>query len=197
MVAFRPHLTMRMRAAGAHHGAAVLEDRHGIDLRQLSETRELLDPDIDDPPHGAPRHVAQGVIVRRGVADDAANSGFALGSQQRPRELTSRNVGAKSGKIIVEYEGRFIRGIDHAARGPQVAGAQETCGIMGRRSRIRDLRLPLPGPGGTMRGNQHPLIVERIVAAMDVPLQSPVAIHGRLAHEPTSTREAPSAVAHT
>ena len=58
-----PNLTVRMRIAGAHHGAAVLENLYVVDEVAASEIGELLAPHFDDCDDFFLVHARKGQIV--------------------------------------------------------------------------------------------------------------------------------------
>ena len=78
-----PDLAVRMGIAGAHHGAAVLEDLDVIKLGLAAEFGVLLGPGIDDEADSGEFHARDGEAVVGMKTEDAASSALLLGVEQR------------------------------------------------------------------------------------------------------------------
>src|SRR5882724_4844914 len=160
-----PDLAVRMRITGTHHGAAILEDLHVIDLRQLPQLPELGGPGMDHVFNVRRRHSGKGKVVARGKADYPAQAGFAFRDQQSPVfdvEAVVANRGFEGGKVIVENEGAGVARIEHPAD-PRIARAKVAGGIIFGLGLTRYfLELPLPRPARAMWRYQHPLVGKRV-----------------------------------
>ena len=86
-----PDLAVGMGIAGAHHGAAVLEDLHMVDIRQFAQRGRLAGPRIHHGGDFRHVHARQRQRVVGMEAEHAATPAFRLGDQQR------RGVGLPSG----------------------------------------------------------------------------------------------------
>ena len=164
---------MRMRIAGAHHGAAIFENLDVIDIFQFAQLPELFYPCADDELNFVQPHSGECEIVTRRKTNHAANSRFRFGDEQphvvdcveteRARFEVSRRR-----SFIVEDERGGVHGVSNSAR-PQVAGAKIAARIV---SRLRDARkfrdFPLPGTRRAMRRDQYPLVGQRIQPAMRI-----------------------------
>ena len=104
-----PYLTMRVRIAGAHHRAAVLEDLHIVEFRLAAELGVLLDPGIDDEADGGEFHARDGEAVVGMEAEDAAPASLLFRVEKR-RGVGGRcgRVGQEGGVVVVENEYAFI-----------------------------------------------------------------------------------------
>src|SRR5256885_607713 len=71
-----PYLAMRMRIAGSHHGAAILEDLYVLDPLHRAEFGVLVGPDINYPAYIANLHCCESQIVAGREAHHAANPRF-------------------------------------------------------------------------------------------------------------------------
>ena len=71
-----------MRIAGAHHGAAVLEDLHVTDVVEASQFAKLPHPGVNDNLDCLGRHGCERQVVARGKANHSAKARFGLGHQQ-------------------------------------------------------------------------------------------------------------------
>ena len=69
---------MRVRVAGAHHGAAVLENLHPADRLDAAEFSALLDPNTHHPLDLFHRHAGERQIVARRKADHPAEAALGL-----------------------------------------------------------------------------------------------------------------------
>ena len=98
-----------MGIAGAHHGAAVFEDLHVVELGLAAELSVLLGPGIDDEADGGEFHARDGEAVVGMKAEDAAASALLLSVEQR-RGVGGRSgrVGQQGGVVVVENEYAFI-----------------------------------------------------------------------------------------
>ena len=162
-----PNLTVRMRIAGAHHGAAVLENLYVVDEVAASEIGELLAPHFDDCDDFFLVHARKGQIVAGGKASDAADAWFRLRNKQLALlSVCFYRVGTKRRVIVVEDEDGGIRRIAFAA-GTSIARTKITVWIVSRLgARECGFDLTLPGALRAMRGHQDPLAGEDIQAAM-------------------------------
>lgn len=162
-----PNLTVRMRIAGAHHGAAVLENLYVVDEVAASEIGELLPPHFDDCDDFFLVHARQGQIVAGRKASDAAEAWFRLRNNQLVLlDLCSYRAGTKRRVIVVEDEDGGISGIALAAS-TGIARTKITVWIVSRLGALRyRIDLTLPGTLRAMRRNQHPLAGEDIQASM-------------------------------
>ena len=163
-----PNLTVRMRIAGAHHGAAVLENLYVVDEVAASEIGELLAPHFDDCDDFFLVHARKGQIVAGRKASDAADAWFRLRNNQLAFcwSVCFYRVGTKRGVIVVEDEDGGIRRIAFAA-GTSIARTKITVWIVSRLGALGcGFDLTLPGTLRAMRRNQDPLAGENIQAAM-------------------------------
>jgi len=71
-----------MRVAGAHHGAAVLEDLDVAEVGIGAEGAVLLGPGVDDAADVGDLHAGQREAVVGMEAEDAATSAFAVGAEE-------------------------------------------------------------------------------------------------------------------
>ncbi len=127
-----PNLTVRMRIAGAHHGATVLENLNVVDEVAASEIGELLAPHFDDCDDFFLVHPGQGQIVAGRKASDAADAWFRLRNDHLALlSVCFYRIGTKSGIIVIEDEDGGIRGIALAA-GTGVARTKITVWIVSR-----------------------------------------------------------------
>src|ERR1022692_4871241 len=167
----RPDLAMRMRIAGAHHGAAVFEDLYVVDVFQAGQFPKLSDPCVDDQLNLIPRHRGQGEIVTWGKANHTANPRLGFGDQQAHAVDVEASVGGlwfQGGEIVLEDEGRGVRRIVNPA-GPGVSGAKVASRVVGGLGRGLELRyFSLPGTRGAMGRDQHPFVGQRIQSAMRI-----------------------------
>ena len=158
-----PDLSVRVRVAGAHHRAAVLEDLDVADPRLPAELQVLLGPGVDDPADLRAGHRTHGHVVAGREADDPAQATLGFGDQEGVggRRRVDR-VGQQRGEVVVEDVGGGVPGRADTA-GARVARAQVAVGVVGGSIGDRGrLLLPLPRPGGAVRGNQHPLAGELV-----------------------------------
>ena len=185
-----PDLPVRVRVAGAHHRAAVLEDLHVAHPRQAAEFAVLVGPGVHDLPDGRLRHHAQREVVAGVEADHPADAALGLGDEQaagldRLARLVGP-VGQQRREVVVEHVGGGVaRGGD--AAGPGVARAEVAVRVVrraaGRRGR---LHLALPRAGGAVRRHQDPLAGELV----EPPVRSGGAVlrHRGLSSSPTMLR---------
>ena len=99
-----PDLSVRMRVARAHHGAAILEDLHVADLRTGAQLYKLIRPFIDHHANVRRLHQRQRERVVGMEAENAATAGLPLGTQQwRTGRFRRGRVRQQRGVIIVKY----------------------------------------------------------------------------------------------
>src|SRR6516164_6019144 len=145
-----PHLPVRVPAARAHGGAAVLEDGHRVDVWQSSEAVILVRPGIDEATNVAHRHVPHAEVVPRRVADDTADARLAARLQQIVIDGSGGALRTQRREVIVEYKGRLVMWI-HAAIGTGIARTQVAARLVaGQRARRSGLDLSLPWAGGAL-----------------------------------------------
>ena len=163
----RPDLPVRMRIAGAHRGAAVLEDLHRVDVVMRAERARTARARLRRHARGPRRHARHGEVVARRIADHPADAGFRLGDDQPAaidRVMADRRLERR--EVVVEDEGVRVVGIDGAV-GAAVARAEIAWRVVRRRrGRRGPLRLACPGALVAMRRDQHPFAGERVEAAM-------------------------------
>src|SRR5438270_13568131 len=98
---------MRMRVAGSHHGAAVLEDLNVIDGVKTTQFAILADPGAHDAFDFLRLHGAKGEIVPRRKADYTAESRFPLrDNQAHPIGINTLMIGVRlqRSKVVFEHE---------------------------------------------------------------------------------------------
>ena len=164
-----PDLAVGMGIAGAHHGAAVLEDLDVLDLGARAELCGLAGPHLDDAADGGDVHGGEGEVVAGIEAEDAAEAALGFGAEEAgvvDVESGCGNVGLERGEVVFEDVGAGVRrGV--VAAGAGVAGAEIAGGVVGQRWRLRGvLGLALPGALGAMRRDDDPLALEGIPAAV-------------------------------
>jgi hypothetical protein len=173
--ALRPHLPVRMRVAGAHHLAAVLEQLHVADLAARAQLGRLLRPQVDHAAHRGLAQRREGQVVPRREADHAAGARFGLGREQplavehdggvAGGGLVGR-VGLEGGEVVGEDEGARVVGVALAV-GAHVPGAQVARGVVrGPLGGGGLLDLTLPRALRAVRRDEHPLAGERVEAAV-------------------------------
>ena len=102
----RPDLAVRMRIAGAHRGAAVLEDLHRVDVVHGAERQVLLAPRSDDMPEVFDGEARHGEVVARRIADHPADAGFRLGDDQPAAiDRVMADPRLQRREVVVEDEG--------------------------------------------------------------------------------------------
>jgi hypothetical protein len=136
--ALRPHLPVRVRVAGAHHLAAVLEQLHVADLGARAQLGRLLRPQVDHAAHRGLAQRREGQVVPRREADHAAGARFGFGREQplavehdgrvAGGGLVGR-VGLEGGEVVGEDEGARVVGVALAV-GAHVPGAQVAGGVV-------------------------------------------------------------------
>ena len=142
-----------MRIACAHHGAAILEDLHMIDLGHRSQFLELGGPGADHVFDVFGLHGGKGEVVAGREADHPAEPGFAFRHQQSPvfnvqrrREAPGLSAAKSLSKTNVPVYGRI-----HDPADPGVSRAEVAGRVIFRLPVNRDLlELTLPGPTGAM-----------------------------------------------
>src|SRR5215472_1822651 len=77
-----PDLTMRVRVAGAHQFATILEDLHVTDPGDLCEFRVLFGPRVDHGAQFAGAHTGNGEIVPWRKTQDTAETAVGLRHKQ-------------------------------------------------------------------------------------------------------------------
>ena len=114
------------------------------------------------------RHPAERQVVARREADDAADTTFAFGTEEAVLHGRLGRVRPERREVVVEDERGVVVGVPMAVR-PDVARAEIAIGEIGR-SVVDDLRLlgAEPRPERAARGDQHPLVDERVVPAVRV-----------------------------
>ena len=159
----RPDLAMRMRIARAHEFAAVLEDLHVTDPRNLRERRALLGPGVHHAAQFARVHSRNGEIVAGRKAQDTANAAIGLGNEQTILfVLQWLHFGQKRGEVVLENIRFRIFGRLPAA-GALISRAKIAVGIVSdRRWRGKLLHFSLPRALRPLRRDQDPLSQERI-----------------------------------
>src|SRR6266404_8355599 len=165
----RPDLAVRMGVAGAHHFAAVFENLHVLNFVQGSQFAELTGPGADDLLDRADTHAGKSQIVARREAHHAADSGFAFGDQQ----AFILHIYAGQGRvffecceIILKDEGGFVLRVSNSTS-PCIARTEVTSWVILWTVRLRDcLNRALPWTLGSMWGDQHPFVRQRIKAAV-------------------------------
>ena len=78
-----PDLAVGVRVAGAHHGAAVLEDLDVVDVGQIAEGGGFEGPGVDDGGDVGDGHAGEGEGVVGVEAEDAATAALGLGDEER------------------------------------------------------------------------------------------------------------------
>src|SRR5579871_867562 len=154
-----PDLAMRVRIAGSHHRAAVLEDLDVVDVFPSAEFTKLVDPSLYDTLNLADLHCGEGEIMPRRKADDTADAGFAFSHDQaatvsvEPRAVSIR---LERGKIVVEYEGRAVSRIADAASA-RIPRTEITVWVVGRfEGGLYTGDFSLPWPRSAMWRYQNP-----------------------------------------
>ena len=159
-----PDLPVRVRVGGAHRLAPVLEH---LDPAVLPpEVGRLLRPQVDDAAHVGRRHLREREVVARREADDPARPLLALGAQQPVLERRVARRRPERREVVGEHEGRVVGRVRLAVR-PRVAGAQVAGRVEGRAGLdLRPLLAALPRPVRPAGRHEHPLVAQRVVAAV-------------------------------
>ncbi len=164
-----PDLAVRMRIAGAHHGAAVLEDLDVLDFGARSEFSCLCRPHFYDTTNCRKLHGCEGEVVAGIETEDTADATLGLRAQETRTfdiEMSVGHILFECGKVVLEDIGSGVLG-RLVATGAGVAGAEVAGGIVGEGLRLCGvLGLALPGAQGAMGGHDDPLTPEGIPAAM-------------------------------
>ena len=162
-----PHLAVGVRVAAPHHLALVLEHLDVGDVCARAQPRVLLRPRVHDRPDLGGRHQGQRQVVTRGEAQHPALAAGGAGHQEAVA-LDGR-LGARQregGEVVVESERRRVRRVARATRA-RVPGTQVAGGIVGREVLVGGgLDVPLPRPAQPPRRAEHPLVEQRVVAAV-------------------------------
>ena len=127
-----PDLAVGMRIAGAHHGAAVLEDLDVAEDGIGAEGAVLVGPGVDDAADVGDCHAREGEAVVGVEAEDAAEAALALGDAGVARGVagvSARGVGEERRVVVVEDEDACrMRGV--LAAGAGVAGTEVAGGVV-------------------------------------------------------------------
>ena len=173
----RPDLPVRMRVAGAHHRAPVLEDLDVVDLVHPAEVAVLGGPGVDDAADVGDLHAGEGETVVGMETQHTAEAPFALRLEQGGPALGlgRRGVGQQRRVVVVEDVDVVVdRGL--RAAGPFVAGAEVAGRVVVNIGEAGGgIDLALPGALGAVRRDQDPLFAKGIVAAVGV-------LEGRFGH---------------
>ena len=166
-VAARPDLTVRVRVAGAHRGAAILEDLHRVDLVHGAERHILLAPAGDHMGDVVDGEASHRKVVAGGIADHPADTGFGAGDDQSAAvDRVMADARLQGREVVVEDEGVGVVGIAVAVRAP-VARAEVAVRVVGERRRCRrPLGLADPRPLVAVRRDQHPFAGQRVEPTM-------------------------------
>ena len=166
-----PDLAMRMRIAGAHHLAAILEDLHVADVGQAAQVGVLRGPHVHHQREIRHAHARHGQIVPRRKAAHAADARLAGGDQQAVAILDGLGGRGRQQrrKIVIEDKRAGVRRIAHAARA-RIAGAKVAVGIV---LRLRGAGAvfstwPCQGRCGAVGRHQDPRSIQQIEAAVRV-----------------------------
>lgn len=156
----RPDLAMRMRTAGAHHRATVLEDLHVMDVGLSAQLLKLLGPGSHNQNNVLRFHRGQRQIVPGRKAHYAAAPGFRLGNNQAlvlKIEPACNGTRFEGSKIILENEGGLVLRIMNSASA-RVPRTEVTGRIVFWLSFNGNfLHRTLPWPQRPVRRNQDPL----------------------------------------
>jgi hypothetical protein len=98
-----PDLAVRVRVAGTHRRAAVLEDLDPAVA--LAELGGLVGPDVDHVPDRGLVHAREGHVVTGREAHDAAGSTGPLGPEQAVANPLVGRVRAECREVVGEHEG--------------------------------------------------------------------------------------------
>src|SRR5277367_511980 len=150
-----------------HDCTAVLENLHRPDVWLTSKFAELLGPGIDHATQLWCAHSRHREIVARRITDYTTASRFTARNQKSSfLDFCGRSFWCESWKIVVKNKRPGVGGISRAASS-HIARAKVTIGIESQLRLGRNaLNLPLPWTLRSVRGNQHPLPLQRIEAAM-------------------------------
>ncbi len=164
-----PDLAVGMGVAGAHHGAAVLEDLDVLDVGASAELGGLVGPHLDDAADGGELHGGEGEVVAGIEAEDAAEATLGFGAEEAGAvdvEGGGGDVGLEGGEVVLEDVGAGVRrGV--MAAGAGVAGAEVAGGVVGQRRGLGGVfGLALPGALGAVRRDDDPLTLEGVPAAV-------------------------------
>src|SRR5260370_30956892 len=101
---------MRMRIAGAHHGAAIFKNLYVIDPGYAPQLAILFGPHVQHSSNLSRAHLGESKILLPGEAGHAADSFFAARNHQPVViELAPRTFGVQSREVIFKDESsRFI-----------------------------------------------------------------------------------------
>ncbi len=162
-----PNLPVRMGVRAAHHAAFVLENLDPLIV--LPQFFALLTPDIDHVADVFDGHFRQGEVMAGRKTDHPASALDALVLEQgMARGLRRGRFGQESGKIIREYERRFVDRIASSS-GAAVAGTEITIGVVrGARFGRGFFYLALPGPLHSVRRDKNPFSGQGIFASVGV-----------------------------
>ena len=165
----RPDLAVRMRIAGAHHGAAIFEDLYVVDGRVGAEFSILLDPRVHNLAQVGQLHTGDSQVMARRETYYPADARLGFGDEEPlALETVWRRPRFERCKIVIEDECRCVVRISFSA-GARVAGAEVALRIVIRLAGgLVFLQLPLPGSLRAVRRNQHPFASQWIEAAVRV-----------------------------
>ncbi len=164
-----PDLAVGMGVAGAHHGTAVFEDLHVLDFGAGAEFGGLFGPHLDDAADGGEIHGGEGEVVAGVEAEDTAEAALGFSAQQAgviDIQGGVEDIGFEGGEVVFEDVGAGVGGgVVAACAG--VSGAEVAGGVVGDGWRCCGVfGLALPGALRAMRGDDDPLALERVPAAV-------------------------------
>src|SRR5579864_809615 len=162
---------MRMRVAGSHHGAAILENLDVVNIRTHTQFLELARPGPHHFGDVLRIHGGERQVVARGETHDSARAGFPGGNKESFSvniEAIGDGVRLQGREVIVEDKSALVDGVVDAS-GPGISRAQVASRVI--------FRLPfdgnflygtLPGPQSAVRGHQYPFAGEGIESSVRV-----------------------------
>ena len=159
-----PDLAVRVRVAGTHRGAAVLEDLDPAVA--LAELGGLVSPDVDDATDRRLVHAREGHVVAGREAHDPAGAPRTLGTEQPGGHAVWRRVRAQRREVVGEDEGVRVVRVQVAghARVPWAeVAARVVDGALLRRIRLFRAQ---PRTLRAARGDKHPLAGQGVETAM-------------------------------
>src|SRR5207248_4496807 len=109
-----PDLAVWVGVAGAHHGAAILENLHIVDGGERAQLGVLLGPEVHHVEDGGRVERGEPEVVTRGIADNSAGTGLATNEDEAPRVAVDNSIGSlwqKRGKIVVKNKRGLVPGI--------------------------------------------------------------------------------------
>src|SRR5690606_23225632 len=155
-----------MRVGRSHGCALVLEDLYpGM---RTAELGRLLDPELDDVPHGGLVEFRERQVVTRGEAHDATCAGSPGTSEQRLARGRRRSVRQECGEVVGEHVRALVSRV-RCTSSALVAWAEVAAGVVRRLALLpRRFHLALPGTGGPLGRYEDPLGAQRVVAPVRV-----------------------------